>query len=288
VRQFILFIRRFFNLILFLGIEIVCLVLIARTKTLQGNDLTNSANAVSGYFYNKQNDLVYYFGLRKMNDSLLGENARLHDRLAKLQSFDSINNTIGKLPVNLNDTGKLVRFAEYVYRSARVINNSVVSANNYITISRGSEDGIRKNMAVVSGTGLVGKVEHVSKHYATILSILSVKQQVSAKLKDGNFSFVTWEGEKPDVLLMRGLPPEIKVKRNDSVFTTGYSQYLPANILIGTVLKIESLKKDNSQQLYIRPATNFRNLQYVFLIEDKMLNERILLEDSATAIKPKK
>lgn len=281
MRNFILFIRRFFNLIFFLGLEIVCIVLIARTKTLQGNELMNSANSVSGYFYNKQNDLVYYFGLRQMNDSLLNENARLRTQLAAYASVDTARNGKTSLPLNFSDSTHILHFADYTYRTARVINNSVTSANNYLTIARGSEDGITKNMPVISSNGLVGRVENVSKHFATVLSILNVKQPVSAKLKEGTtFSVVNWEGERPDVLVMKGVAQEIKVKNNDSIYTTGYSQYLPANILIGTVFKKETLKKDNTQQLYIRPATNFRNLQYVYVIENKMSGERVQLEDS--------
>ncbi|WP_165836364.1 rod shape-determining protein MreC [Taibaiella soli] len=281
MRTFILFIRRFFNLIFFLGLEIVCIVLIARTKTLQGNELMNSANSVSGYFYNKQNDLVYYFGLRQMNDSLLNENARLRSELAAYSAVDTAKDGKTSLPLNFSDSTHVLHFAEYHYRTARVINNSVTSANNYLTIARGSEDGIEKNMTVISSNGLVGRVENVSKHFATVLSMLNVKQPVSAKLKEGTtFSVVNWEGERPDVLLMKGIAQEIKVKNNDSVYTTGYSQYLPANILIGTVFKKEILKKDNTQQLSIRPATNFRNLQYVYVIENKMSGERTQLEDS--------
>ncbi|XZF13148.1 rod shape-determining protein MreC [Chitinophagaceae bacterium MMS25-I14] len=280
MRTFIQFIRRFFNLILFLGLEIVCIVLIARTKTLQGNDIMNSANAVNGYFYHKQNDLVYYFGLRQMNDSLQNENMRLRAELAAIHSRDTLKDHIGGLADSVNDSTHIIRYAQYQFRAARVISNSVIAADNYITINRGSADGIEKNMAVVSGNGLVGKVEHVSAHYAVVLSLLSVKQKVSAGLKDVRSSFISWEGDKPDILMMEGIQQEIKVKIGDSVHTTGFSQYLPAGILIGTVVKKETLKKDNSQRLYVRPATNFRNLQYVYVIGDKMLGERIELEDS--------
>jgi len=241
----------------------------------------NSANSVSGYFYNKQNDLVYYFGLRQMNDSLLNENARLRAEIAAYSAIDTARDGKTSLPINFSDSTHVLHFAEYRYRTARVINNSVTSANNYLTLARGSEDGIAKNMTVISSNGLVGRVENVSKHFATVLSVLNVKQPVSAKLKDGTtYSVVNWEGERPDVLLMKGIAQEIKVKNNDSIYTTGYSQYLPANILIGTVFKKEILKKDNTQQLYIRPATNFRNLQYVYVIENKMSGERVQLEDS--------
>jgi rod shape-determining protein MreC len=187
VRNFILFIRRFFNLILFLVLEIICVVLIARTNNIQGNDIMSSANTIVGLSYKKQHDVVYYFGLKQMNDSLLNENAKLRALIAlQNNTYDIIKDSNVHRALPLTDTNqKKIQYADYVYRTAKVINNSVSAANNYITINRGSADGIAKNMAVISGTGVVGKVVHTSAHYASILSVLSVKQKVSAKLKDG-------------------------------------------------------------------------------------------------------
>lgn len=281
MRNFILFIRRFFNLILFLGLEIVCIILIARTHTLQGNEIMNSANAVSGLMYKKQNDVVYYFGLRSMNDSLLNENARLHDLLARYAEVDTLLDTSVTKPIvtKKTDSTNIIRYANYVYRTARVINNSVGASDNYITINRGSKHGIKEKMAVVSGTGIVGKIVAVSNNYAVALSVLSMKQQVSAKLKDGTFGFATWEGGRPDLLYMKDISAEIKVKRGDSVFTTSFS-FFPSDILIGRVVKVQKIAKNNQQLLTLQSATNFRNLQYVYVVENTMLDERLQLEDS--------
>lgn len=281
MRNFILFIRRFFNLILFLGLEIVCIILIARTHTLQGNEIMNSANAVSGLMYKKQNDVVYYFGLRSMNDSLLSENARLRDMLARYAEADTLPDTTVTRPIitKKTDSTNIIRYANYVYRTARVINNSVGASDNYITINRGSKHGIKEKMAVVSGTGVVGKIVAVSDNYAVALSVLSMKQQVSAKLKDGTFGFVTWEGGRPDLLYMKDISAEIKVKRGDSVFTTSFS-FFPSDILIGRVVKVQKIAKNNQQLLTLQSATNFRNLQYVYVVENTMLDERLQLEDS--------
>ncbi|MDR3681613.1 MAG: rod shape-determining protein MreC [Flavipsychrobacter sp.] len=279
MRTFILFIRRFFNLILFLGVEVVCIIMIARTKTLQGNDIVSSANVVSGLLYKKQNDVVYYFGLGRMNDSLLNENARLRLQMAMLKGIDTLHDSLVHKPIGKPDSTHVVRYADYVYRTARVINNSVSAANNYITINRGSNDGITRNMSVLSGSGTVGRVVHVSPHFASILSVLSVKQQVSARLKDGTYGYVTWDGDRPDVLMMRDVAQQIKVKAGDTVYTTSYS-FFPPDIVMGYVFKTETLKKNNLQLLYMHPAANFRNLQYVYVVENKMDAERKELEDS--------
>ena len=99
MRNFILFIRRFFNLIFFLILETVCIILIARTNTLQGNDVMSSANSAIGLMYKKQNDVVYYFGLRMMNDSLLTENAKLRQQLAQYAIYDTLKDTMVRRPI---------------------------------------------------------------------------------------------------------------------------------------------------------------------------------------------
>ena len=281
MRNFILFIRRFFNLILFLALEIVCIILIEHTNTLQGNDIVSSANTVSGLVYKKQSDVVYYFGLRKMNDSLLNENAQLRKQIDQLHSVDTLKDSIVHRKINPTDTSThIVKFADYLYRTARVINNSTNASDNYITINRGSKDGIAKNMAVISGTGIVGRVEHVSAHFASVISILSSKQKVSAKLKNGTNGYIIWDEKQPDVLIMTDVPQQEKVKKGDSVYTAIFSIFSP-DILIGTVVKTEMVKKDAMQRIYLQSSTNFHNLQYVYVIENKMAMEKKQLEDSS-------
>lgn len=281
MRNFILFIRRFFNLILFLALEVVCIVFIQQTSTLQGNDIVSSANAVSGLVYKKQNDVVYYFGLRKMNDSLLSENARLRQMVEQYKSIDTLKDSSVSTRTTIGDTARhIVRFSDYIYRTARVINNSTNATDNYITINRGSAHGISKNMAVLSGIGVVGRVEHVSTNFASILSVLSAKQKVSARLKNGANGFVIWDGKNPRVLTMIDVPQQVAVKKGDSVFTSNYSLYFPPDALIGTVIKTEQVKKNAMQHIYIRSSTDFSNLQYVYVVENKMTTEKKMLEDS--------
>jgi rod shape-determining protein MreC len=282
VRNFIFFIRRFFNLILFLTLEIVCVILIQRTNTLQGNDIVSSANAVSGLVYKKQSDVVYYFGLRKMNDSLLHENARLRQLAEHYQSLDTLGDTLVHTSSILGDSSKhIIRYSEYVYRTARIINNSTNASDNYITINRGTNSGIGREMAVLSGTGIVGRVEHVSANFASILSVLSTKMKVSARLRNGVIGLVIWDGKNGRVLTMTDVPQQVAVKKGDSVFTSSYSLYFPPDVLIGTVIKTESVKKNAMQHIYLRSSTDFANLQYVYVVENKMRAEKKQLEDSS-------
>ena len=90
MRNFIFIIRRFFNLILFAVLEIICFILIARSRTLQGDDIVSSASTVTGIVYEKKNDLSYYISLGKMNDSLLSENVRLRKIVDQFTTVDTL------------------------------------------------------------------------------------------------------------------------------------------------------------------------------------------------------
>ena len=256
------------------------MTLIARTNMLQGIDLMSSANTVVGLISEKRENIAYYFQLRAMNDSLLKENARLHALFAeKNQSYDVIKDSTVVRALAGKDSTEKIRYAEYIYRTAKVLKNSIAATNNYITLDRGSRQGIKKNMAVISGSGLVGRVVYVSDNYASALSILNVKQKVSAKLTDGTIGSIMWKDGNPDLLLMEDIPQQIPVKIGDSILTTSYS-FFPQDILIGRVVKKKILKKNNGHLLYIKPATNFRNLQYVYVVENTRMDERWKLEDS--------
>jgi len=289
VRNFLILIRRFWNLILFLILEVVSLVLISKNRNMQGVDIVASSNSVVGYVYKKQNDVVYYFQLKQMNDSLLSENARLRNNLALKSNIDSFRDSTVRIPIIVRDTTKrdstntqgalkTIRYAQYNYIPARVINNSISNDKiNFITINRGSGDGVRKDMAVVTGNGIVGRVANVSEHYSRVVSVLS-DRKVSSKLSDGTSNLITiWNPGSPEYVVTEKVPVYIKVKKGDSVFTTGYS-FFPENVLIGIVAKVDTMKASNSKNLKIRLSTNFRSLQYVYVVEDKMGEEKKQVE----------
>lgn len=256
------------------------MTLIARTNMLQGNAIMSSANTVVGLISEKRENIAYYFQLKAMNDSLLNENARLQALFAeKNQSYDVVKDSMVTRTLPGKDSTQKVKYAEYIYRTAKVIKNSIAATNNYITIDRGRNQGIKKNMAVISGTGVVGRILYISDNYASALSILNVKQKVSAKLADGTIGSIMWKDGNPDLLLMEDIPEQVKVNVGDSILTTSYS-FFPQDILIGRVIKKKLVNKNNLQLLYIKPATNFRNLQYVYVVENTKMDERLQLEDS--------
>lgn len=276
MRNLIIFIRRFFNFFLFLVIEIICLVWVFRKNTYQRTAFLNSTNTLTAGLFQRYNNVEYYFHLRDVNDSLVAENARLRNQLpGDFDHIDSSSRTV-------TDTASRRKF---LYLEARVVNNSVNTATNTITIHRGSRQGIEPNMGVVSTNGVVGIVRNVSDNYAVVISLLNKNTRISARLlKTGDFGSVRWDLDhpSPEYGVLTDIPKTVKVQRGDSVVTSGYSTIFPENIMIGYVDRIGSTPSSNFHTIRIRFATNFHNLEYVYVIRNLMADEQKKIEATSS------
>lgn len=292
-------------------LELFCFRMIMNSNSLQGNDILNSSNAIAGFFYEKQNQVTTYFQMGSINRALVAENNKLKNELDALKYFDTTQNMVAKVPlvvydtvrpkavdslakavVDSNATGgkptisqelkpygqpRIVKYASYNYIAAKVVNNSVVSdKNNFITINKGTADGIEKDMAVVTADGVVGRVAYVSKHYAAVISMLS-SRPVSSQVCGGNVGLSTWEGKSPEFVTMSQVDIRTPVKKGDTAYTTGYS-FFPENVAVGIVTAVDTYKVNNTLNLKLRLINNFRNLKYVYVVANEAGSERANLE----------
>lgn len=298
MRNLIIFLRRYFNFFLFLLLEVICIVMVFRNNNFQRTAYLNSANTVSGKLYDRYNNVQYYFHLKATNDSLVSENARLHNMLRS--SFDSM------LTGNIIKTDTARQFSadtlhqvtgtelrRYLYREAKVINNSVNRAVNYITIRRGRLQGIRPNMGVVGPNGVVGMVRSVSDNYAVILSLLAKSSGtgsnnfgVSSRLLRGKEIGTTyWDGADPGYAIMKDIPRSIRLQKGDTVVTSGFSALFPENIPVGYIDTFALADKSSTAYtIRVKLATNFYNLQYVYVIDNLLKDEQQRLEDSTYSL----
>ncbi|HJT74126.1 MAG TPA: rod shape-determining protein MreC [Chitinophaga sp.] len=289
MRNLIIFLRRYFNFFLFLLLEVICIVLVFRNNDFQKTAYLNSANNVSARLYERYNNVEYYFHLKATNDSLVKENARLHNMLQS--SFDnaSVSDIVKTDTIHQysTDTSRKVISSEvrrFLYREAKVINNSVSNPINYITIRRGSADGIKPDMGVVGPSGIVGVVRSVSEKYAVVLSLLAKGRNfgISARLSySREMGTVRWYGGEANYAVLEDVPKSVRLIKGDTVVTSGYSALYPAGIPIGYVESYTVADKSSTAYtIRIRLATNFNNLQYVYVIDNVLKEEQKSLEDS--------
>lgn len=232
MQQIIRFIEKYRYFILFLLLEFIALFFTIQSHSYHRSKFINSANSITGGIYKKANSINEFFSLKKENQRLSEENAHLKNLLSQEGfSIDSISN------INI-DTTKY--FQRYNYISAKVYNNSYSKRNNYLTINKGTKDGIASEMAVVNGKGIIGVTKSVSKNYATVISILNEYSQIHVKLKNNNhFGSLSWDGKDYNILQLVDIPRQAQINVGDTIITGGKSTIFPEGILVGIIKDFE-------------------------------------------------
>lgn len=280
MRNVFVFIRRYFNFIFFVVLQVVAVYIFFQYNKFHEAVFMGLASEVTGRVNKQYNRIEYYFQLKKTNDALVQENERLRNLL--LEDFNSPDTTVQlvtdsfRLASIRRDSLEPAR--KYLYYSAKVINNSVSSQTNYLTINRGSAQGIVKDMSVLSPNGVVGTVVNVSKNMATVKSLLHRESRVSASLLNGGETgTVEWDGKSPQEITFRNIPKSAEVKVGDTVVTSRYSTFPPGQP-IGIVQEVESQGGSNFYLLKLKPVTNFFNIQFVYAVKNLQKEEQEALE----------
>ena len=256
MQQIVNFLIRNKNNILFLLLLGFSLFLTIQSHSYQKSRVLSSANFVSGGIYSWSSDINTYFNLEEYNQRLLEENERLRTKLAVYE--DTL--FIQEYP----DTAMA---KHYEFRAAEVINNNYANRNNYLTLKRGSNAGIERDMGVVTSKGIVGIVENVSPKYSTVISILNSNSKINAQLKKSNhFGTLIWNGDDPNVVQLIDVPAIAPVSEGDTIITGGRSLIFPKGLPIGT---IEDFATDISESYYtinIRLFNDMTNIGYVYVV----------------------
>ena len=124
-------------------------------------------------------------------------------------------------------------FSNYNFIVAQVINNSVSNSHNYITLNKGSRDGLHSEMGVVDQNGIVGIVNAVSDNFAVVISLLNPKLRLSCKVKGSSyFGSLVWDGKDARYAVLEEMPRHVKFAKGDTIITSGYSAVFPEGIMV--------------------------------------------------------
>lgn len=282
MRNIFLIIRRYFNFLFFLVLQIMALYLLFSYNKFHQSAFLEVAHEVTGNLGGKYNNITYYFNLKKTNEELVKANEMLRDQLTRQYTGPDTTAEL-KIDTSFKDT-TTGEFRKYLWRSAKVVNNTVSLPNNTLTIERGEKQGVKTDMGVVGPNGVVGRVISTSANYAVVMSMLHRQSRISSKLKKtGETGTVIWDGVNPAFVIMNNIPKSVPVAVGDSVVTSNYTSTFPPNILIGTVVEVIGDKSSNFYSLKLKAATNFYNVEYVTVVENVFKEEQSTLE-AATKI----
>lgn len=265
------FILRSRNFILFVLLEVLCFYFIINTNNYWSASFFNTSNAYAAKMLAWSNAAREYTQLRQVNAELAFENQKLHAQLTRLKQ--------GSPGAPVAYKADSIFANRFTYTMAKVINNTTQFANNYITIDKGTDDGIRPGMGVISPTGVVGKVKLCNRHFSVITSILHTEFLVSSKLtKAAEIGTAKWDGVDPHLMKLNDISRYKPVNKGDSVVSSEFNSTFPAGILVGRVRTIGVQPNQTFHDITLELSTNFSNLSFVYVVENKLQNEQEQLE----------
>lgn len=247
------------------------------------------ANEVTGFFNSKYNVAEDFVSrgeesrrVHRMNDSLMN---LLRENFLKRDSATQL--VIDTIPFDTSG-----HYRRYFYREAQVTLNTVNAEKNYIQINKGSNHGIRSDMGVLNSDGsLVGKVINVSPNFSQIMSLLHVQSKASVLVKKTkSVGSISWDARDPRFITLTDIPRSDSIAVGDTIITGNYSLTVPPGKMVGTVAGIIENKATNFYVLKVRTATDFQDLQQVFVVENLQYDEQnALMEETKKKVDdPKK
>ena len=279
------FLAKYSNWLLFLVLEVVSLTLVFRYNAYQGSVWISSANVAAGKMYEWHSQLTSFFNLSQNNALLTHRNFHLARQVRQLT--DAYNRVMH----DSTAAEKLLarQMQQYHPIEALVVGNTVAQKDNLITINKGTADGVRPEMGVVSGTGVVGVVMKASAHYAIVMPVVNSNSRVSCTIrKRGYFGALRWHGGRIDRVYLEDIPRHARFAKGDWVETNGYSAIFPPGVPVGCITRVFNSRDGLSYNVEVQLSTDFSRLRDVLVLSDAGMQERMqLMKEKEDTLKTK-
>lgn len=258
------FLRRYNYIFLFIILEAVSFTLLFRFNSYQGSVWLSAANEVVARVNGIYAQGESYFRLRGINEQLVGENIRLQ------QEIEALNTALADVHADSSYTARRVRqqLEGYTLIPAKVVSNRVKpGADGYLVIDRGERDGVRPEMGVVGGGGVIGIVYLAGPHHALIIPLTHSKSSISCRVRGKNyFGYLQWDGRSTRRAHVDDIPRYARARLGSVIETSGYSAVFPPGIFVGRVDRIGNSTDGQSYRLDVVLGTDFGNLRDVSVV----------------------
>ena len=275
------FLSKYNHWILLVVLEGLSLMMLFQFNHYQGSVWATTANVVVGKVNEWEQGMLKFITLSQENQQLARRNVVLEYNMNEM-SRKLVELTHDSSYTELKQRERLEGVNLI---PARVVTNSVTKRDNFMTINKGEADGVRKEMGVVCGTGVVGIVYMTSEHYSIVMPLLNQRSRISCRLRGtGYYGLLRWDGRHPLYVLLDDIPRHAHSKVGDIVETSGFSDVFMPGIFIGKVARVEDSEDGLSFQLRVHLGTDFANMQDVFVVSQKFQPELKELEQDLDSV----
>ncbi|MBS0011663.1 MAG: rod shape-determining protein MreC [Bacteroidales bacterium] len=269
MRNLLNFLKKTGNILLFLLLEVIAVYLLAAKPNYHNIKLAKVLNATTTAVYERFNMAANYFSLNEINKQLLRENLELRNQLQRVHANSEVST------FSVTDT---IYRQQYVYIRAKTVNNSINRQKNYISLNKGTLNGVKEDMAVTGPDGIVGIIVEAGRNYSLAMSALNLDFRLSARLSRNNyFGSLTWDGIDANCLSLNEIPQHVDIAIGDTVETTGYSAIFPEGVRVGTICEYDKGAGD-FYRIKVKLSTQFSKLNNVYVIVNLLKEEQLELE----------
>ncbi|MBO7628636.1 MAG: rod shape-determining protein MreC, partial [Bacteroidales bacterium] len=250
---------------------ILSIVMLGTSLSFNEHSLARGVQSIVGPIQKSGAGMIHRFRLGPENEELVKQNIELM-RERENMFIEKEDTTLTEMSQPDSLHRERIRMYDYTY--AHVIFRTVDRAFNYMIVDKGSKDGICRDMAVLSPSGVAGVVTDVSTNFATVRPILHPESRISAVVTPANQNgTVIWEGDDPRVAYLEAIPQHSEINIGDSVFTNGYSNIFPKGLLIGTVKEVQVGNNASFLTIKVKLATKYTDIYTVYLVENLFKSE---------------
>lgn len=280
------FLYKHLHWLVFVVLEIVCFVLLFSFNGFQGSIYLSTANAVSARLMVGKSRVASYFALDQTNEALAVQNAVLQQRVTELEQM------LGQFRLDsLSEAEAIDKVRRMGFRISpvRIVDNSINKTDNFITIDKGSADGLVPDMGVIDCAGTLGVVYKCSQHYSLVMPLLNSKSSLSCKVLGGDsFGFLKWEGGDARYAMLYDLPRYAEVQIGDTIVTSGHSVSFPEGIMVGRVAEMFPSSDGLYVTLKVLLSAGFDQLGHAFVVSKMDADELVALKEELNPKKVKK
>ncbi len=224
------------------------------------NNVRRASLAVFSYLEQPLSQWRVYRKALQTNEDLRRQNIQLLDEVSRLRSARYENEELRQL-LGYRDSSR------YDLYPIVVVGKQITGLNNILTINAGTNVDLDVGMPVVNSSGLIGRIILTGKNRSIVMPYIDIRSRISAKLQGlQTGGIVSWEGKRVDELIMSTIPRTVQVDSGMVVETSGFSNDLPPNIPIGTVIRTVPDPGKDTQTLYLRPFVNLFEVSEGFVI----------------------
>ena len=210
---------------------------------------------------------INFSKVKQENEELAAKNAELENKLIEYNRMKEENTTLREM-FDYSQANK-----NYNYLGCNIVGYSGGNISNGYIIDKGTNDGVKKDMIVITPAGLVGKVTKSESNYSIVQTILNENIAVASMVEStrettGILQGIT-DSKNKNLTMLSNIPIDSEIKEGDVILTSGLGGMYPQEIRIGEVVSVEVDSVGIMKKAIVKPYVDFNKLEGLFVVVPK-------------------